>query len=79
MGLLSGPAQWVKDSVLLALQFRSPLQLRSDPWPRSFIGCGGAKNFLKNFKKVMVLLLSPSSDSSVCFYRGLPAVWVKHQ
>ena len=45
-GLIPGPAQWVKDPVLLQLQQRFQLQLGSDPWPRSFIclgGGGGAK------------------------------------
>ena len=31
-GLISGPAQWVKDLALLYLQCRLQLRLRSDPW-----------------------------------------------
>ena len=31
-GSIPGPAQWVKDLALLQLQYRSNLQLGSDPW-----------------------------------------------
>ena len=36
-GLIPGPAQWVKDLTLLQLWLSSWLQLRSDPWPGSYI------------------------------------------
>ena len=42
-GSIPGPAQWVKDLVLLQLQRRSQLQLRSDPWPGNPICRGVAK------------------------------------
>ena len=37
-GLIPGPAQWVKDPVLLQLGFKSQLQLGFDPWPRTSVG-----------------------------------------
>ena len=33
-GSIPGLAQWVKDLVLLQLQYKSQLWLESDPWPR---------------------------------------------
>ena len=44
MGSIPGPPQWVKDPALLQVQLRSRLRLGSDPWPRSGICCGVAKN-----------------------------------
>ena len=38
MGSILGPAEWVKDPVLLQLQFAS------DPWPGNSICCSTAKN-----------------------------------
>ena len=36
MGLISGLVQWVKDSTLLQLWYRSQLRLRFNSWPRNF-------------------------------------------
>ena len=37
IGLMAGPAQWVKDPTLLQLWHRLQLQLRSDPWPYAVV------------------------------------------
>ena len=42
-GLIPGPAQWVRDPVLLQLQHRSQLWLGFDPWPGNSICRGTAK------------------------------------
>ena len=45
------PAQWVKDLVLLQLQLRSQLWLRSDPWPGNSMSLRAAKNKKKKKKE----------------------------
>ena len=50
-GLIPGWAQWVKDLGLPQLWFRSPLWLRSDPWPWNSICLEVAKNEKKKKKK----------------------------
>ena len=65
VGLIPGLAQWVKDPVLLQLQ------LGSDPWPRSSICLGVAKNEKKgtarkgemNIQKSMTKLEASQNDS----------------
>ena len=51
-GSTLGPAQWVKDPMLLQLQLRSQLWFRSDPWPGSSICRGWPK--MKRTKKLGV-------------------------
>ena len=52
VGSIPGPEQWVKNPVLLQLQFRSQLWLRSEPWPRNSVCCGVAKK-VKTSKQKM--------------------------
>ena len=52
LGSIPGLAQWVKDPVLLQLQLRSQLWLRSDPWPRNSICHGAAKKKKRKKKRV---------------------------
>ena len=52
-------AQWVKDLALLQLQLRSQLQFGSDPWPRSSIGHGAAKNGKKKKGKEILVFNLP--------------------
>ena len=44
LGLIPGPAQWVKDLALPQLWLGSQLRLNSDPWPGSSICRGVARN-----------------------------------
>ena len=48
VGLIPGLAQWLKDPAFLQLWLKSRLWLRYDPWPRSSICYGAAKNEKKN-------------------------------
>ena len=50
-GFISGPAQWLKGSVLPQLWCRLQLQLRSDPWPRNSMCHGVTKKEKKGKKK----------------------------
>ena len=53
-----GPAQWIKDPVLLQQWCRSQLQLKSDPWPRNFhMPRGGQKKKKRKEKKKYLLML----------------------
>ena len=47
-GLIPSLAQWIKDPVLLQLQFRLQLQLGSDPWPGNSVCCRVTKKEKKN-------------------------------
>ena len=50
VGLIPGPAQWVKDPALPQLWLRSQLQLGSDPWPRNSTCHGAAQKRLDTIK-----------------------------
>ena len=53
VGVISGPAQWVKDLVLPQRRLRLRLWLRSDPWPGDPI-CGGVtKKRKKNASSIL--------------------------
>ena len=49
-GSMPSLAQWVKDPVLPQLRLRSLPWLRSEPWPRSSICRGSAKNERKKME-----------------------------
>ena len=51
VGSIPGPAQWIKGSgFATALQQRSQLQLRSDPWLGAPYALRAAKKFKNKFK-----------------------------
>ena len=60
-GLIPGPAQRVKDLVLLELRLSSQLWLGSDPWPRNSM-CHGAAKKKKTSKTKLELLKSSYSN-----------------
>ena len=80
-GSIPGLTQWVKDFVLLQLQLRSQLWLRSDPWLGSSICHRVAKNGRKKKKKgrswfqIHLFRLPVNMDS--LFFPGLPLLMSK--
>ena len=53
-GSIPGPAEWVKDQVLLQLWLKSRLQIASDPLPGNSICLRLAKNPPKKNKKTIL-------------------------
>ena len=54
VGSISGPAQWIKDLVLLQLWLRLQLKLGSDPWTGNSICLQVAKKRKKKKKRIWV-------------------------
>ena len=76
-GSIPGLAQWVKDLVLLQLQLRSQLELRSGPWPGNSIGHESAKKGKKGVPVVAQWLTNSTSNHEVAGWIPGLAQWIK--
>ena len=68
MGLIPGPAQWVKDPALPQLWLRLRPRLQFDPWPGRSIGCGEAKNEKRRKEKPAAGEQLTESGSLLCLH-----------